>query len=76
MVTAVLTVDKATARKLQLGRSAKIGGGSAALKGAGTAKLRLKLARKAKRVRKVTLKVTVTTAAGRQTATRALKLGR
>jgi Ca2+-binding RTX toxin-like protein len=75
-VTAVLTVDKATARKLRLGRSTKIGGGSARLKAAGTAKVKLKLARNAKRVRKATVKVTVTTAAGKQTAAKALKLHR
>jgi hypothetical protein len=74
-VSAVVTADKATARKLRLG-STRIGTGASRLKAAGTAKVKLKLTRKAKRVRKAMVKVTVTTAAGRQTATKALKLGR
>jgi hypothetical protein len=81
-VTGALHVNRRTARKLKLGRSTKIGGGSGRTTKAGTAKVRIKVAAKAKRrfkrLRKatVTLRVTVKTAGGAKTASRTLKLKR
>ena len=82
-VSATLTADKATARKLRLRGSAKIGAGSRRLKAAGTAKVALKLspkvAKRLKRMRgaKGTVKVTVTGADGStRTASKPVRLGR
>jgi Ca2+-binding RTX toxin-like protein len=81
-VSAALTADKATVRKLHL-RGAKVGAGSKRLKAAGTARIALKvsgkLAKRLKRVRgaKGTVKVTVTGADGvKQTAIKPVRLGR
>jgi len=81
-VTGALHVNRATARKLRLGRSTKLGGGSGRTAKPGTARVRLKVAGKAKRrfmrLRKatVTLRITVKTADGTQSASRVLKLKR
>ncbi len=81
-VRAELRVDKATARKLRLGRSRVLARGTKTLRNAGNARVTLKVVRKArkrfKRLRKAKVKLVVRkTSSGRTTSTtRTLKLKR
>ena len=81
-VRAELRVDKATARKLRLGRSRVLARGTKTLRNAGNARVTLKIVRKArtrfKRLRKAKVKLVVRkTSSGRtSTTTRTLKLKR
>jgi hypothetical protein len=81
-VTAQLRVDKATARKLRLGRSRVLARGSKTLRAAGNAKVTLKVVRKARRrfkqLRRVKVTLTTSTKIGGTTTrtSRKLKLRR